>query len=198
MDQEFYNRVGRKRIGDRQMDTLIGLVTGIVADGVVNRREVEVLYKWLAANEWVAGHPILTGMLGEVEDVIGGKGGAEARLLKRLEGLAGLDFEAGEVAKPATTPLCDPAPALVFEGMRYTLTGTFVRGKRAECEDECRRMGADVGTLTKATRVLVIGSYVTDSWKHGNWGNKVEQAVVWRAEGHPIAIVTENHWASHL
>jgi len=42
------------------------------------------------------------------------------------------DFELGEVLKPTTLPLCNPAPSLVFLGQRYCFTGTFNFGKRRE------------------------------------------------------------------
>ena len=38
-------------VAERQIDTLIGLCKGVVADGVVNQDEAEFLRDWLAANE---------------------------------------------------------------------------------------------------------------------------------------------------
>jgi hypothetical protein len=47
---EFYNRVGGDRIASRQIDELIGIARGLVADDQINQAEVEFLQKWLAAN----------------------------------------------------------------------------------------------------------------------------------------------------
>ena len=43
----------------------------------------------------------------------------------------------------------------------------------------------------------MIGSYVTDSWKHQSFGNKIEKAVGYRDSNNPnLAIVSEDHWTS--
>ena len=43
---EFYNRVGGDRIASRQIDELIGIARGLVADDHINQPEVEFLQKW--------------------------------------------------------------------------------------------------------------------------------------------------------
>ena len=58
--------------------------------------------------------------------------------------------------------------------------------------------GGSSGSLTKATDVLVIGMYATESWKHSSFGTKIIKAVDMREDGVPIAIVCEDHWAGHL
>ena len=40
-----------KPMADRQIDQLIGLAQGIVADGIVNQAEAETLQNWLRANQ---------------------------------------------------------------------------------------------------------------------------------------------------
>lgn len=39
MDSDFYNRVGGDRITSRQIDELIGLARGLIADGKVSQEE---------------------------------------------------------------------------------------------------------------------------------------------------------------
>jgi hypothetical protein len=60
------------------------------------------------------------------------------------------------------------------------------------------QLGAQAGSLTKKTNVLVVGIYATDSWKHSSFGTKIMKACEWREAGHPINIVGEAHWKSHL
>ena len=36
---------------------------------------------------------------------------------------------------------------------------------------------------------------MTDSWIHENYGRKIEKAMNYRADGEPINIITEEHWA---
>ena len=41
----------RKRLAKRQMDTLIGISKGVIADGGVNQQEAEFLLNWLETSE---------------------------------------------------------------------------------------------------------------------------------------------------
>ena len=200
-DEEFYNRVGHKRIEDRQVDELVGLARGLIADGTLNSKEVEFLEKWLAANVGIAGHPFITNLYGRVRDILADQVvDAEecCDLLETLESLSSTNFELGEVMKSTTLPLCDPAPSLQFEGYRYCFTGTFNYGGRSHCEAEVTSRGGIAGSLTKQTNVLVIGNYATESWKHSSFGNKIMKAVEMRDVGVPISIVSETHWVGHL
>jgi NAD-dependent DNA ligase len=200
-DDGFYNMVGSDRITSRQIDELVGLARGIVADGMINQAEVEFLQKWLAANMAISDQPMIRRLYDRVNMILA-DGIAEADecrdLLDTLDSFSNRDFELGEVLKATTLPLCDPAPTLLFDGRRYCFTGTFNYGGRKDCEAAAQARGASCGSLTKATNVLVIGTYATESWKHSNCGTKIIKAVDFREAGAPIAIVSEAHWASHL
>ena len=119
-------------------------------------------------------------------------------LLSTLDQLSSRDFEHGEVLKSSDLPVCDPAPDLIFEDQLYCFTGTFNFGRRAECEKAVLAKGAQPGSLTKKTDVLVIGVYATESWKHSSFGNKIIKACEMRDEGVPISIVSETHWQRYL
>ncbi len=49
-DEAWWRTMNTKPMADRQIDQLIGLAQGIVADGIVNQTEAEVLQNWLRAN----------------------------------------------------------------------------------------------------------------------------------------------------
>lgn len=201
MDDEFYNRVGGDRITSRQVDELIGIARGLVADGQVNQAEIEFLQKWLAANAAISDQPIIRTLYRRVNEVLSDNvvdDEEKAELLDTLNRFSNRDFELGEVLKSTTLPVCDPAPVLAFEGMRYTFTGTFNYGQRKHCEAAVVERGATAGGLNQKTSVLVIGLYATESWKHSAFGNKILQATEWRALKVPISIVSEEHWVSHL
>lgn len=53
----FYNRVSGERITSRQIDELIGIARGLIADDQINQSEVEFLRKWLAANAIISDQP---------------------------------------------------------------------------------------------------------------------------------------------
>lgn len=201
MDEAFYSRVGGDRITSRQIDELIGIARGLVADGQINQAEVEFLQKWLAANLSISGQPLIHTLYDRVSGILADgvlDKDEAADLLDTLNRFSNRDFELGEVLKSTTLPLCNPAPALVFPGVRYTFTGTFNYGQRKHCEAAVTDRGATAGGLTQKTNVLVIGVYATESWKHSSFGNKILQATEWRSQNVPIAIVSEEHWVRHL
>ncbi|MCX5515520.1 NAD-dependent DNA ligase [Kaistia algarum] len=201
MDDAFLNRVGNDRISNRQVNELIGISRGLVADGIVNQAEAEFLQRWLAANFIAGDQPLIRDLYNLVAGFL--QDGVlddeeRATLFDTLREFTAEQFELGELLKPTTLPLCRPAPKLVFYGKQYCFTGTFVYGQRKACEEAVLERGADVGSLTQGTDVLVIGSYVTDSWKHSSFGTKILRAAEWRSKGRPISIVSEDHWRQHL
>lgn len=196
-DPAYTNRFSGKRLSDRQIDELIGLSRGLIADGNVNHSEVEFLQTWLAANMEVVENPIINLLYRRVSEIMA-DGFADADecsdLFDALHAFVDGDIAPGELLKPSSLPLCKPAPEIRFEGQRYCFTGTFTYGGRKECESAAQSRGATVGGIAQSTNVLVIGSYATEAWKHSSFGNKIMQAVEWRDKGHPISIVSEDHW----
>ncbi len=200
-DDAVLNAVGGQRIASRQIDELIGIARGIAADGSVHQMEAEFLQKWLVANAEITDQPVIRTLAARVNAVLadGLLDAEEARdLLETLNAFSNRDFELGEVLKATTLPVCDPAPAMSFEGRHFCFTGTFNYGRRPQCEAAVIDRGGSAGSLTTRTDVLVIGLYATESWKHSSFGTKILKAAGWRDEGHPIAIVTEAHWHQHL
>lgn len=66
------------------------------------------------------------------------------------------------------------------------------------CEAAIEALGGLAGSLRKTTDVLVIGAYATESWKQSSFGAKILRAAEMRAQGAPIAIVSDAHWTLHL
>ena len=198
---EFYATVGSDRLSSRQIDELIGIARGVAADGALIQSEVEFLQKWLAASVDLSDQPMIRVLYDRINAVLA-DGIADADecqdLLTTLNAFSNRDFELGEVLKATTLPLCDPAPKLDFDEQTYCFTGTFNFGQRKACEAAVSERGGRCGSLTQKTHVLVIGLYATESWKHSSFGNKILKAADMRAQGVPIAIVSEQHWAAHL
>lgn len=116
-------------------------------------------------------------------------------LLATLRKISGDESEIGELAKPSTLPLDDPLPEVNFRGRVFLFTGTFAYGTRKQCQAVLETLGGvNASGVTKKVDYLVLGSYVTDSWAHENFGRKIEKAMVYRDQGVPIHIVPEYHW----
>ena len=200
-DADYYNRVNAKRISSRQIDELIGLARGLLADGKIDQSEVECLQKWLAANVEISHQPLIRTLYERVNDILrDGVVDADksSALFDTLNHFVHRDFELGESLKSTSLPLNVPEPDLLFPGYRYCFTGTFTFGQRKQCEQAVSERGGMAGSLTQKTQFLVVGTYATESWKHSSYGNKISEACDWRDRGIPIAIVSEAHWRRYL
>lgn len=201
MDRELHNLFGRERISGRLIDELIGMARGLVADGELSDAEINMLERWLAVNVGLAESPIIATLYRRVEDLLrdGHVSEDERReLFDTLTSFVGVPQEAGELLPPTCLPLCNPKPQIEFSGKQFCFTGTFAYGSRGTCEALVQRLGGASGSLTRKTNYLVIGSYVTEAWKHSSFGLKIIKGMEMRDNGVPIAIIDEKHWSSLL
>lgn len=138
----------------------------MIADGSINSSEVEFLEKWLVTNLAIAHQPLIATLYERVREILA-DGYVDADegmdLLAALTAFTAEETALGEASKPASLPLCSPAPVLKFEGASFCFTGTFSYGQRKHCEQATIARGASCGSLTKRTDFLVIGAYATDS-----------------------------------
>ena len=195
-----FTRFNRKNIDDRQVDTLIGLSKGLVADGKINQSEAEVLLGWLVQSRSSTKNPIIHNLFERVDEMLSDNfldDEESQELMGILTSISGDASEIGEVAKTASLPLCSPAPEIHFPESRFLFTGTFAYGTRAQCIEAVESLGGLISkSVTKSVNYLVLGSYVTDSWAHESFGRKIEKAMEYRDSGVPLAIISEEHWAN--
>lgn len=185
----------------RQVDELVGMVKAIVADDELNNAELEYLVRWLVANREIANDPLVAILYRRIQAMLADgvfDDDERAELLETLRAFGSETMEMGEVMKSTSIPFTSPAPPLSFPGVRYCFTGTFKHGTRSECEATVTDRGALAGSLTKNTNALVVGYYATESWLHSSYGRKIMKATDMVGDGHPIVIVSEDHWAAHL
>lgn len=201
MDEQHINQLNNDRLQSRQVDELVGLARGLIADGNVNRAEVDFLQTWLVNNLAISHQPLIATLYDRVRDILSdGVADADecADLLAALSRFTAGEVELGEAPKATTLPLCNPAPSLTFAGKQYCFTGTFSFGQRKHCEQAVEVRGGSAGSLTRKTDFLVIGAYATESWKHSSFGHKILKAAEMRAGGLPISIISEEHWSNSL
>lgn len=197
---EIFKRFNRKNIQDRQVDTLIGLSKGLVADGIINQMEAEFLLNWLIQNQEYSDNPVVGNLLMKVEEFLADNvldQEEQQELLQILNGISGASAGIGELTKTTSLPLDQPFPEIVFRGASFLFTGTCVYGTRKECQREVERLGGvNAKSVTQDLNYLVLGTYVTDSWAHESFGRKIEKAVAYRDKGLPLSIVSEEHWVN--
>jgi NAD-dependent DNA ligase len=197
---EIFTRFNKKNIQDRQIDTLIGLSKGLVADGTVNQSEAEFLLTWLIQNQQNSENPIIDNLLQKVAVMLedGVLDSDESEELKNiLQTISGESSEIGELAKTTSLPIDAPLPKIDFDGASFLFTGTCAFGTRKDCQAAIDELGGvNANSVTKTLNYLVLGTYVTDSWAHETFGRKIEKAIEYRDSGMPLIIITEGHWAN--
>ncbi|MBF2755271.1 MAG: BRCT domain-containing protein [Gammaproteobacteria bacterium AqS3] len=197
MNLDQYTKFNRKSLQDRQIDTLIGLAQGFIADDQINQAEAEFLHAWLVKNQ-ASDNPIVLNLMSKVapmleDGVLDDEEAAE--LLDLLKKFSGGEFELDEAPRTTQLPVCSPAPKIKFAGSKFALTGTFAFGTRKQCQAEIDgRGGINASGISHSLDYLVLGDYVTPSWVHETFGRKIEKAMQYRDRGDPLSIVTEAHW----
>ena len=196
--EAWWRTFNTKPMADRQIDQLIGLAQGILADGIVTQAESEMLQAWLRTNR-ATDNPYVARLLDQVEYVLedGVLDEDEGRelhdALMSWTGGGGLD---GEESTSASLPL-DPSPRTVrIEGNIFVFTGTGVFGTRRMMQDTTIRAGGAVErNVTLRTNYVVLGTYVTSAWAHQSFGRKIEKAMRYRDENETgLCIVHEDDW----
>jgi NAD-dependent DNA ligase len=166
----------------------------------VNQSEAEFLLNWLAQSRQAIENPIVLNLLTKVDSMLedGILDSEESKeLLNLLHKITGEPSELGELAKTTSLPIDDPLQPIMFENRSFLFTGTCAFGTRSQCQEATHVLGGtNAKGVTKSLNYLVLGTYVTDSWIHENFGRKIEKAMEYRTNGVPLAIVTEEHWVN--
>lgn len=168
---------------------LYGVVSGIMADGVVHESELEALVKWLECHTHLeTTYPysmIMPMLVDERYDLI----------IPFVSQFVGDKIE--EVSNSATSIFT--TPELLFEGHRYVVSGRFQHYDRADVK---RIIGDLGGVVTSAvstkTSYVVVGTDGNPCWSYSTYGRKVEKALNFRADGHTVAIISEDHFCSQI
>lgn len=193
----------RKRQINKSMDMLLGLITGIIADGQLHDLEIKLLNDWLADHSEVAsvwpGSAVAKLLATILADGVITEAERE-HLKNNLTQLAVTDFsQTGSVtAEVIALPLDEHCPVSLRDA-NICLTGEFLFGTRVMCEELVIRAGAvPHSNISRKIAYLVIGSNVSPHWAHTSYGRKIEQALELQQSGHPIRIISERRWLAAL
>lgn len=190
------------RIQDRLIDELIGISRGVIADGVVDESEAIFIGQWIenhreVADKWPAN--VLYARLVEMlkDGVL--EPDEQRELLETLMDITGGVSVYQEPSRSTTLPVTQPQPDILFEGSVFCLTGRFVFGSKMECEEFIVDLGGVViPAPTTDTDYLVIAEVGSPDWAHSTFGRSIEKAIELQGHGHPISIVSEEHWVNQL
>lgn len=197
--------ITESRRQDRSTNELVGLCRGLLADGHVSQMEAEFLKDWIERNSAFVGEypfaPIYR-LLSDIlsDGVIDDEESADLHdTLIRFVGGEAFDAK-GQTASLATSlPVTEPQPTISHTGAVFVVTGTFAFGTRSAVHEAIEQRGGLIGgSPSRKTNYLVIGELGSRDWINSNAGTKILKAVSLRDAGHPIAIVSEPHWVSHV
>lgn len=180
---------------------LVGIVQGMLADGILNDQEIAYLSVWLDDAQNVSltwpGSVIHAQVRSALAD---GVITAEERshLVETLQGLLGGKLDEVAEASFVTELPIDRAVDIDVEGKLFCFTGDFVFGPRRICEQAIEARGGLVSNVTKKLNYLVVGGLGSPEWKHGSFGTKIEKAMQLKQAGVGIQVVHEDTWASSL
>jgi NAD-dependent DNA ligase len=192
---------------DSDLQTLLGLLGGIAADGHLCDVELQTLRAWLSEHEHLVGiwpyDELGSLVLAALRDgVVDAQEREEllryfAEFSRSTAHRAIGPFE-GEIAG-TVVGLCAVQPSLTFAGSTFCFTGSFRRHTRETLARTVEGAGARfVNSVTRSVDYLVVGAEGSPCWTHACYGRKVEQAVQLRRSGAHILIVHESDFLDAL
>lgn len=182
-----------------QMDELLGFVTGIASDGVLNDDEITAMSDWLRRNAeihniWPA--TIIGNRLADIleDGIITDE--ERSDLLKVINRVTGKE---AEISYETSTEVWeDRIETLRLKGAIYCLTGDFVSGDRDSVDMMLKCLGAKTSTsVNRSVDYLVIGTLASRDWLYTSHGRKIEKALLLKRKGSKIAVITERTLIKH-
>ena len=109
------------------------------------------------------------------------------------------ELVASLLAEAEQDPFDKPQPEVIFAGKLFVFTGKFEYGTRKACQQAVLDRGGRTGnTASHQNDYLVIGSSGSTHWKYGDYGQKIENAIIARRDYGAPAIISEEHWRTFL
>lgn len=194
-DNFYYNGV------TSDLQILQGICHGILADGVIDEKEIYDLEKWLEENVHLSTYypydEIRSLILSIISD---GKIDEEEKLVLKAYINQFVNLENKEIEKQINRETndinisghCTSDPKIELDGKTFCITGVLKSGNRASLENMISNLGGiPTKSLTKKTDYLIVGDNGNPAWAFACYGRKVEKALDLRKNGHKISLIHE-------
>ncbi len=179
-----------------KINELMGFLTGVASDGVLNDSEVEALSNWLTTNHsvraiWPAS------VIVERLDIILEDGiiSEEERedLLQTMRRVTSSAVNPTGISYEASTEVWeDETDHIDFAERVFCLTGDFVSGDRSAVETMLKLKGAQLSpNVNKSVNYLVIGTLASRDWLYTPHGRKIEKALLLKRQAINVTVITE-------
>jgi hypothetical protein len=180
------------------LQRLQSILSGISADGIITKNELEGLTDWLAEHE----HLKTCYPYDEVDSLISSilsdqKIDPEEHndLLEFFGEFTNVKPKGSDLSDKGSYTLkgiCAASPAINFHSSVFCFTGEARKKTRDELSSLVIQHGGSVTKgVSKKINYLVVGSNGNPCWMYACYGLKIERAMALRKEGHAIVIVHE-------
>jgi NAD-dependent DNA ligase len=191
------------RLLKRSCESLLGICSGLLADGHLSDEEIRFLDTWLADNDDISttwpGEVICARIRDVLADGVITDDEREHLTTTLTDLLGGTLEETGATSGMATRLPIDDVESIELSGRSFCFTGSFLYGTRKVCEEAVKKKG---GVAISSVRVdlnyLVIGTLASREWAHTSHGRKIEKAIDYKNKGRQILIVSEEQWVQFL
>ena len=189
-------KAGDAAVGMGRIDELIGFLTGVASDGVLNDQEVDALFSWLNRNETIRGKRPASVIVNRPNSVLeDGIITEEERhdLMVTVNQVTGNDNSAPDVSYESSTEVWeDVVGDIKVAGSTFRLTGEFVSGDLDTVDTNLRLRGAETSpNVNKNVDYLVIGTLASRDWLYTAHGRKIEKGLLLKRKGVNINYITE-------
>lgn len=192
-----------RRNFEKTVESLLGLVRGVLADGELSDAEIGVLAAWCNQHPEVVTQWPGSAIACRVRSVLSDgeiTSAEKADLTQSLQCIVGGSVQ--ETGMPAGLSIqlpVDPCDKLLFRGATYCFTGKFLYGTRDACEQTVIDRGARISSdVTINLSYLVIGALASQDWIHTSYGRKIEKAIGYKRQGRAITVLAEERWTALL
>jgi len=187
---------------ENSVNELLGHLSGITADGVLNDDEFSHLDKWLIQNSHIADQWPANILIEQIKRIK--QDGVistieKEQLLKSLKQISGQRFEETGAADGVAEIFSDEIGKFDHNNQKLCFTGKFIHGSRKTCEQTAKDKGAIISKrITEDTNVLIVGIDPSRDWRFTSYGRKIEAALAYRNRGKEILIISERTWKRYI
>lgn len=185
-----------------QINQLLGLLQGIVADDEINEKEIDALATWLNMNNQIVDKWPASVVASKLSDILEDGTITEDEkkdLLTTVQKITGNHFcETGD-ASDNTTECFDDISLIPHDNIGFCFTGKFKSGSRKTVELKAQNLGAvTTKDVLLSTQFLVIGTLASRDWKYQSHGRKIEKAMSLKEKGQEIYVISEEQWLTAI
>jgi hypothetical protein len=183
---------------DTSVDFFHGIVKGILADKVINQKEIDYLQKWLSHTKYIPDSWFYRDVRKELKKIAAGEVATPEMkhlLLKFLRTVSGEKADMNPTQLTSTkVPIDNPAPLeICIERTTFSLTGMFKLGTRSEIVKMIESKGGVFKSHPVIKGVLVIGDFAIRDWKYSIHGERIRRAIELRDTGGKNKIISEDY-----